>query len=73
MIVNVTVIEETHYTIDILDAMENADEYNDELYAELSCEPCVEDIHDVKGFLDDRGIRYDTYKQDTNSRIEMWR
>lgn len=48
MTVHIDVIKEESYTIEI-DVPEDKE---DELYNELSCEPCMEDIFDVMCFLE---------------------
>ena len=70
MRVNVNVITETIYTVDIPGILE---EEEDKLYEDLSCLPCAEDITDVEYFLEEKGVHYETFKERTDSRIETWR
>ena len=70
MRVNVNVITEKIYTVDIPDVPE---EEEDKLYEELSCEPCMEDIMDVESFLEEKGVYFETFEERTDSRIETWR
>lgn len=70
MTVHIDVIKEESYTIEI-DVPEDKE---DELYNELSCEPCMEDIFDVMCFLEKKGISAEKYCDDLGSnRIETWR
>ena len=70
MLVHVDVIKEESYTIEI-DVPEDKE---DELYCELSCEPCMEDIFNVMCFLEEKGIYDEKYCNDMgSSRIETWR
>ena len=70
MTVHVDVIKEESYTIEIY----VPEDKEDELYNELSCEPCMEDIFDVMCFLEEKGITAEKYCDDMgSSRIETWR
>lgn len=70
VIINVNVITETSYTIDIPGLPE---EEEDELFQELSCEPCMDDIIDIESFLEEKDIYCETTEGRTDTRIEMWR
>ena len=69
MIVNVNVITEQSYRIEI----DVPQEEEDKVFDELSCEPCMEDIMDVKSFFDEKGLCYETVEEEKFSRIETWR
>lgn len=69
MIVNVNVIKETSYTVDIPDVPE---EEENKLFNELSCTPCMEDIMDVEDFLEEKGLYFDTTEEKSDLRIETW-
>ena len=70
MTINVTVITETSYTIDIPGV---PPEEEDKLFEELSCEPCMGDILDIEWRLEEKDVYYDTTEGETDARIEMWR
>ena len=70
MIVNVNVITETSYTVEIPDVPESEE---DKLFEELSCESCMGDIMDVEFFLEEKGLYFGTTEEESNSRIETWR
>ena len=70
MTINVNVITETSYTIDIPGL---SPEKEDKLFEELSCEPCMNDILDIEWRLEEKDVYYDTTKGETDARIEMWR
>lgn len=70
MIVNVMVVTEISYTIDIPDIPE---EEEDKLYEDLSCLPRAEDITDVEYVLEEKDVYYETFEERTDSRIETWR
>lgn len=70
MIVHIDVIKEESYTIEI----DVPEEKEDELYEELSCQPCMDDIFDVESFLDEKGVSYTKYHDENDdSRVETWR
>lgn len=69
MTVNVVVITEQSYTVEI----DEPEGMEDEIFQELSCEPCMDDIMDVESFLDDKGLDYSMAAGESDSRIEMWR
>lgn len=69
MIVNANIITEQNHRIKI----DVPEEYEDKLFKELSCEPCIEDIMDVELFLDVKGFHYETVEEEKFSRIETWR
>lgn len=69
MTVNVNVITEQSYRIEI----DIPEKDEDKVFDELSCEPCMEDITDVELFLNEKGLHYDTAEKEIFSRIETWR
>lgn len=70
MTIHVDVIKEESYTITI-DVPEDKE---DELYEELTCQPCLDDMFDVECFLEEKGIPFEKYCDDEGtSRVEMWR
>lgn len=70
MIVHVDVIKEESYTIEI----DVPEDMEDELYEELSCQPCMDDEFDVMCFLEEKGVTATKYCDDLGtSRVEMWR
>ena len=70
MQIHVNVIKEEDYTIDI----DIPEEMEDELYEELSCQPCMDDVFDVISFLEEKGVSYRKYHDDNDdSRVEIWR
>ena len=73
MTVNVEVIEHRYYAVDI-DTDELDEKEEDDLYDELSCEPCMEDIFDVECFLKDKNINYEVTQDDKEyAELEIWR
>lgn len=70
MTVNVMVTTETCYTVDIHDISEKD---GDKLFEELSCQPCMDDMTDVKSFFDEKGVGYEVLEDNQDSRVETWR
>lgn len=72
MRIGVTEIEETEWYIDI-DTSSMTDDEEDELYSEISCQCCCDDIDALTDVLDEMQVSYEKYKESTHSRIEMGR
>lgn len=71
MIIYVNEIKEKYYEVHI----DLPEKEADELYEELSCEPCMDDIDSVMDFLEDKGISAKKYHDEDKDfdRIETWR
>lgn len=72
MRIGVTEIVETEWNIDI-DTSSMTDDEEDELYNEISCQCCCDDIDALTDVLDEMQVSYEKCEDSKNYRIEMGR
>ena len=68
MIINVKMIKETSYIIEVPGL---ASEEDGKLFNDLICEPCMDDVMDVEFFLEEKGVYFEMMQGENDSRIEI--